>query len=59
VGAAVDALDVVACFVGYAQGDVDAAPALAFSGGAISFLALAALGWKGAGLGAARVVKAA
>ena len=47
----------VAATVGYWQGDLGAAPALAFGGGAVSFLALAALGWRGAGLGAARVVK--
>lgn len=48
---AVDALDIVAVAWGFLGGDVGALPAGAFGGGAVSFLILAALGWKGAGLG--------
>ena len=50
-GVAVDALDVAACAWGYLHGDVSAAPAVAFGGGAVSFLVLAAVGWRGAGFG--------
>lgn len=56
-GIAVDVLDVAACAWGYLTGDHDAKPAVAFSGGAVSFLILASLGWKGVGLG--RALKAA
>jgi hypothetical protein len=50
-GAAVDALDVAACAWGYLHGDIEAAPAVAFGGGAVSFLMLAAMGWRGGGFG--------
>lgn len=50
-GAAVDALDIVACAWAYLGGEIDAMPALAFGGGAVSFLVLAGVGWKGAALG--------
>ena len=50
-GAAVDALDVVACAWAYLGGEIEAMPGLAFGGGAVSFLVLAALGWKCAALG--------
>jgi hypothetical protein len=50
-GAAVDVLDVAAAAWGFLGGDVDVMPALAFGGGAVSGLVLAALGWRGAGLG--------
>jgi hypothetical protein len=55
-GAAVDALDVVACAWAYLGGEIDVMPALSFGGGAVSFLTLAALGWKGAALGKVGVV---
>jgi len=50
-GAAVDALDIGAAVWGYLQGDVGAPAAAAFSGGEVSFLVLAAVGWRDAGLG--------
>ena len=50
-GAAVDALDIAASAWAYLGGEVDAMPAMAFGGGAVSFLVLAAVGWKGAALG--------
>lgn len=50
-GVAVDALDVVAVAWGFLGGDVGALTAGAFGGGAVSFLILAMLGWKAAGLG--------
>lgn len=50
-GAAVDALDVVAAAWAYLGGEIDVLPALSFGGGAVSFLVLAAVGWKGAALG--------
>jgi hypothetical protein len=49
---AVDALDAVACIWGVAGGDMEGKAAAAFSGGAVSFLTLAALGWRVGGLGA-------
>jgi len=56
-GAAVDALDIVAVAWTFLGGDVEVLPAIAFGGGAVTFLVLAALGWKGAALG--KVVKTA
>jgi hypothetical protein len=50
-GAAVDVLDIVACAWAYLGGEIDAMPGLAFGGGAVSFLILAAVGWRGAALG--------
>lgn len=44
-------VDVLACAWAYLGGEIDAMPALAFGSGAVSFLVLAAVGWKGAALG--------
>jgi hypothetical protein len=44
-------VDVVACAWAYLGGEIDAMPGLAFGGGAVSFLVLAAVGWRGAALG--------
>ena len=44
-------VDVLACAWAYLGGEIDALPALAFGGGAVSFLVLAAVGWRGAALG--------
>lgn len=51
-GAAVDVLDVVAAVWGFGKGEAEGMAAGAFGGGAISFLALAAVGWRVGGLGA-------
>ena len=42
----------MACIWGVAGGDMEGKAALAFGGGAVSFLTLAALGWRAGGLGA-------
>ncbi|KAH8813216.1 hypothetical protein F5884DRAFT_787753 [Xylogone sp. PMI_703] len=47
-GIAVDALDITAAAIGYFNGEIDAKPVVTFGGGAMSFLILAGLGWKGA-----------
>ncbi|RFU34376.1 hypothetical protein B7463_g2015, partial [Scytalidium lignicola] len=47
-GIAVDALDITACAIGYFREEIDAKPLVTFGGGAVSFLVLAGLGWKGA-----------
>lgn len=46
-GAAVDILDVVACTWGYMSGELGAAPAMTFGGGAVSFAILVILRWQG------------
>ncbi|KAE9368657.1 hypothetical protein N431DRAFT_486141 [Stipitochalara longipes BDJ] len=51
-GAVVDGLDVVGAFWGFGKGEMEGMAAGAFSGGAIAFLALAAVGWRVGGLGA-------
>jgi len=51
IGAAVDALDAAASIFGWAKGEVDGAPTVMFGGGAMSFVLLAALGWRMGGLG--------
>lgn len=51
VGAVVDGLDVVGALWGFGKGELDGMGAGAFSGGAIAFLALAAVGWRVGGLG--------